>query len=208
MGWGGALLAVVRLAHTIGIGSWRWWAVLGFEVLTAAFTVAGNAFHGAVLDGATAGLAGSTLAVVISSVASAVPGVVAVGSGFTLSVLVSTPRNHSQTGRRHGDVADGKAPQVDARELPNRKRQLTAPTPGRKSEQEVEALVKVVRERLLEKLGRDPSGEEVAAEMTKDGYPIGASRARVYLGRVRAEERKQRAPDTNAKEEVVAWHGR
>ncbi len=104
MGWGGALLSVVRLARTIGIGSWRWWAVLAFEALTAAFTIAGNAFHGAVLDGATSGLAGSTLLVVISSVSSAVPGVVAVGSGFTLSVLVST--RSPQPADRPNDTAE------------------------------------------------------------------------------------------------------
>jgi hypothetical protein len=111
MGWGGALLSVVRLAHTIGIGSWRWWAVLGFEALTAAFTIAGNAFHGAVLDGATNGLAGSTLLVVISSVSSAVPGVVAVGSGFTLSVLVSTRSRPSteRTDNSAGDPLDERA---------------------------------------------------------------------------------------------------
>jgi hypothetical protein len=89
MGWGGALFAVLRLARSIGLKSWRWWVVLTFEALTAAFTIAGNAFHGAVVDGATSHLTGS-LMVVISSVASAVPGIVAVGSGFTLSVLVST----------------------------------------------------------------------------------------------------------------------
>jgi hypothetical protein len=208
MGWGGALLAVVRLAHTIGIGSWRWWAVLGFEVLTAAFTVAGNAFHGAVLDGATAGLAGSTLAVVISSVASAVPGVVAVGSGFTLSVLVSTPRDHPRGEGRQGDKADRKAPPVAARELPDRKRPLPVFRSGRMPAREVEALVKTVRTRLIGKLGREPSGEEVAAEMTKDGHSIHASRARTYLARVRAEERKGPTTEPNAEEEVVAWHGR
>jgi hypothetical protein len=89
MGWGGALFAVLRLARAIGLQSWRWWVVLTFEVITAAFTIAGNAFHGAVLDGATADLQ-RPLMVAISCVASAVPGVVAVGSGFTLSVLVST----------------------------------------------------------------------------------------------------------------------
>lgn len=90
-GWGGALFAVLRLARTIGLQSWRWWTVLLFEVLTAAFTIAGNAFHGAVLDGATADFSVG-LNVLISCVASAVPGVVAVGSGFTLSVLISTRR--------------------------------------------------------------------------------------------------------------------
>jgi hypothetical protein len=89
MGWGGALMAVLRLARSIGLRSWRWWVVLVFEVVTAAFTVAGNAFHGAVADGATSHLVGAPI-VAISCLASAVPGIVAVGSGFTLSVLVST----------------------------------------------------------------------------------------------------------------------
>jgi hypothetical protein len=71
---------------------------------------------------------------------------------------------------------------------------------GLKTAREVEALVKAVRERLIEKLGREPSGEEVAAEMTKDGHGIKASRVRTYLARLRAEERKRPA------EEVVAWH--
>jgi hypothetical protein len=116
MGWGGALLAVVRLARVIGIGSWRWWVVLGFEALTAAFTVAGNAFHGAVLDGATRDLTGTTLAVVISSLASAVPGVVAVGSGFTLSVLVSSLRPAPASGDLGHAVEDRprQAPPKDA----------------------------------------------------------------------------------------------
>jgi hypothetical protein len=88
MGWGGALFAVLRLARTIGLVSWRWWVVLAFELVTAAFTIAGNAFHGAVEDGAASHMSAAVM-VAITCVASAVPGVVAVGSGFTLSVLIS-----------------------------------------------------------------------------------------------------------------------
>jgi hypothetical protein len=89
MSWGGALATVLRLARTVGFRSWRWWLVLTFEVVTAAFTLAGNALHGLIDIGATARLNGAALVAVIC-VASAVPGVVAVGSGFTLSVLIAS----------------------------------------------------------------------------------------------------------------------
>jgi hypothetical protein len=89
MSWGGALATVLRLARSVGFRSWRWWLVLVFELVTAAFTLAGNALHGLIDIGAAARLSGAGLVAVIC-VASAVPGVVAVGSGFTLSVLIAT----------------------------------------------------------------------------------------------------------------------
>jgi hypothetical protein len=90
-GWGSALFAVLRLARAIGMRNWRWRVVLLFELLTALFTVAGNAFHGLALDGATAQFS-AVANQIIGAVASGVPGVVAVGSGFTLTVLISTGR--------------------------------------------------------------------------------------------------------------------
>jgi hypothetical protein len=196
MGWGGALFAVIRLARTIGMKSWRWFVVVIFEITTASFTVAGNAFHGAVLDGATAGLSGP-LMVMINSVASAVPGVVAVGSGFTLSVLVST---------RPGAPRDMRE-EEEAEEPAERERAPAGRKSGRKPAHEVEALVKVARESLVEKLQREPTGREVAAQMTAGGYDIEASRVRSYLARLRAAERGE-APEPGAGEEVVAWHER
>jgi hypothetical protein len=88
MGWAGALFALIRLSRVVGF-TWRWWVVFAFEILTAAFTIAGNAFHGAVADGAVGELHGLPL-LVLSSITSSVPGIVAVGAGFTLSVLIST----------------------------------------------------------------------------------------------------------------------
>lgn len=87
-GWAGALFALLRLARSIGMRDWRWRAVFAFELLTAAVTVAGNAFHGLVLDGAAVHFP-TAANLVVGAVASAVPGIVAVGSGFTLSVLVA-----------------------------------------------------------------------------------------------------------------------
>lgn len=89
LGWGGALLATIRLAHTLGLANWRWWAVLTFEGLTAGTTVAGNAVHGAVVGGSANHLL-QVHPTAIAGIASAVPGVVAVGAGFTLSALISS----------------------------------------------------------------------------------------------------------------------
>lgn len=200
MGWGGALLAVVRLARSTGMGSWRWWVVIAFEVLTAAFTVIGNAYHGAVQDGATAGLHGA-LPVLISSVASAVPGVVAVGSGFTLSVLVSTPGGGQEGHAAARAEVPAEEQVLDSQPGPTIE-QPPAQQAGRRSAREVEELVRVARAQRTEELGREPSAEEVAAQLTRDGYRITASRVRAYLARLRAEERAQPKPD----EEVVAWH--
>jgi hypothetical protein len=194
MGWGGALFAVLRLARTIGLGSWRWWVVLVFEVVTAAFTVVGNAFHGAVLDGATTSLQGPAM-VVISSVASAVPGVVAVGSGFTLSVLVSTRADEPR-----GPVEAEATPVAEERPAELSAAPLTAGRSVRRPAAEVLALVGAARARLKGELGREPRDEEVAAQVTADGHPITASRVRTYVARLRADER--------ASDEVVAWHAR
>jgi hypothetical protein len=187
MGWGGALLAVVRLARTIGIGSWRWWVVLGFEALTAAFTVAGNAFHGAVLDGATAGLAGSTLAVVISSVASAVPGVVAVGSGFTLSVLVST-REVGQRGAGGGDgvgiTIAGGTPEPPPRARDAVEAELP-PEPNRLARVAARAEVR----RLLRR-----HGEALTAERVAERTGVSIRHARKLLRQERGEAEAGRRP--------------
>ncbi len=196
-GWGGALFAVLRLARTIGLRSWRWWVVLTFEAITAAFTIAGNAFHGAVADGAASGLAGAAM-VVITCVASAVPGVVAVGSGFTLSVLISS---RESAGEPPGRIPM-ESPPPPAAEAPVTP---SAPGPrgtaGRRPATEVLGLVASARGRLRGELEREPSDEEVASRVSAAGHPITASRVRTYLARLRAQERA-------GSEEVVAWRGR
>jgi hypothetical protein len=106
MGWGGALLATVRLAHVLGLDNWRWWAVVVFEVLTAAFTVTGNALHALIADkvivqGATA----TPQYLALAFAASAVPGVVAVGAGFTLNVLFSARHTPRRSGVDAGQSA-------------------------------------------------------------------------------------------------------
>ncbi|HSR23412.1 MAG TPA: hypothetical protein VLW53_07665 [Candidatus Eisenbacteria bacterium] len=205
MGWGGALFAVLRLASVIGLQSWRWWVVLGFEVITAAFTVAGNAFHGAVVDGATAHIP-DALQVVISSVVSAVPGVVAVGSGFTLSVLVST--------RPAAELPVTRAAREEPVQEPAGRSEVAAPAiidagrRGRRPASEVLALVRAARGRLTAELVREPSDAEVASRVSADGHPITASRVRSYLAQIRAEERAQPAADESGTEEVVAWRTR
>jgi hypothetical protein len=203
MGWGGALFAVIRLARTIGMKSWRWVVVVVFEVTTAAFTIAGNAFHGAVLDGATADLQGP-LMVLVNSVASAVPGVVAVGSGFTLSVLVSARAHEPRQATRPAErTEEAEAVRVAEATPPADRQEATAG--GRRPASEVQAMVKAARERRTEELGREPSAEEVAAQVTRDGHPITASRVRTYLATLRAAERAR--PEAS-EEEVVAWHAR
>lgn len=111
MGWLGGLLATVRLARSIGIGNWRWWAVALFEALVAGTTIAGNAIHGAVLVHSSHWLDDHPLRV--AALASSVPGVVAVGAGFTLSVLLSA-RQHAR--RAHHPI-----------EQPGRRQRVTAP---------------------------------------------------------------------------------
>jgi hypothetical protein len=195
-GWGGALFAVLRLARSIGLQSWRWWVVLAFEVVTAAFTVAGNAFHGAVSDGATAQMSGPVL-VVISSAASAVPGVVAVGSGFTLSVLVSTrapdtemssapPLSVGMAQRRRQSATDPSTPSVSRRRTADGPRA----SKGRRPAAEVREMVRSARERLTAELGRAPDDAEVATRVTASGHPLSASRTRLYLAELRAESRR------------------
>jgi hypothetical protein len=74
---------------------------------------------------------------------------------------------------------------------------------------EVKELVRAARAQLIERLGREPSGEEVAAQVTADGYEIKAPRVRMYLAEVRAEERASAtAKGSTTDEEVVAWHAR
>ncbi len=190
-GWAGALFAVLRLARAIGFANWRWWVVLFFDVLTAAFTIAGNAFHGAVVDGATAHLAGAWI-VAISSVASAVPGVVAVGSGFTLSVLVSTREPGPADLVAQDDVAEKRGPEPEPqpkrgqpRQAPRRVRRADRGA-GRRPASEVLAMVRGARERLAGELGREPSDNDVAAQVTAGGHPISASRTRTYLAQLRS----------------------
>jgi hypothetical protein len=213
MGWGGALFAVLRLARSIGLRSWRWWVVLTFEVITAAFTVAGNAFHGAVVQGVTSEIPAGWM-VLISSVTSAVPGVVAVGSGFTLSVLVSTrepgtPEPVLEERRAAVQVApeeDGR-PQPQPEPRPARRQKPSERATGRRSAGEVLAMVRAARERMAGELGREPSDHDVAAQVTADGHPITASRVRSYLAQLRAEER-ERQTEQQPEQEVVAWHAR
>jgi hypothetical protein len=207
MGWGGALFATLRLARLIGFKNWRWWVVLVFEVVVAAFTIAGNAFHGAVVDGAAGHLPWGWV-VAISSVASAVPGVVAVGSGFTLSVLVST----RHPGEGTDDSATRRQQEIEASQsgeseppVQRLRRQPALPPaasrPGRPSAAAVLEMVREARQRLAVELEREPSDEEVASRVSANGHPITASRCRTYLAQLRAAERAEQ-------KEVVAWRAR
>jgi Protein of unknown function (DUF2637) len=74
---------------------------------------------------------------------------------------------------------------------------------------EVRELVRAARAQLIDELVREPSGEEVAARVTADGYEIKAPRVRSYLAEVRAEERSHQATgEASVEKEVVAWHAR
>jgi hypothetical protein len=200
-GWAGALFAVLRLARVIGFGNWRWWVVLLFDVLTAAFTIAGNAFHGAVVDGATAQLSGAWM-VAISSVASAVPGVVAVGSGFTLSVLVSArpPALAPETEPVHRDQHEASVrPESTAKPVPRRSTADGGRSSGRGSGRlpasDVLAMVRGAREHLAAEQGREPSDNDIATLLTAGGHRISASRTRTYLAQLRSAAESSE-PDT------------
>ena len=227
MGWAGALLATVRLAHAIGLDNWRWWAVVGFEVFTAVTTIAGNGLHALIEDGVIHAQVQSGSPdlrfVALACLASAVPGVVAVGSGFTLNVLFST-RPERAADRLPLALASGPgrrtemsqpAPDGDGREAKPERRVRPARQAGgdargragRRPASEVLGLVRSAREQLSRELGRRPGDEEVAAR----GHPITASRVRTYLARLRAEERTQpveEPAEDQVGEEVVAWRSR
>jgi hypothetical protein len=200
MGWGGALFAVLRLARTMGLRSWRWWVVLVFEVVTAAFTVAGNAFHGAVQDGATSQITGAWM-VVISSVASAVPGVVAVGSGFTLSVLVSTRKPSPGTDATGDAVGIGAGDEPAPAPLP-RPSDVADQAPAAEPNRIARVAARAEVRRLLRR-----SGEALTAERVAERTGVSIRHARKLLRQERGETESGRRPrllDTTAEPAAAA----
>jgi pyruvate/2-oxoglutarate dehydrogenase complex dihydrolipoamide acyltransferase (E2) component len=181
MGWGGALLTTVRLARTVGIDNWRWSVVLAFELLVAAVTVAGNAFHGMVLDGAVLS-AGQRLLVAL--VASSVPGVVAVGSGFSLSVLISTRHGVPEPQRRpRPQRSEPDAPPIDA---PPAGVQRAIDKPERPSDRRLlEVMRAIARER-----GIDVADVPARAVAERCGFPSDHSTMRTWLRAVKADIRQ------------------
>ena len=203
-------------------GRWRChWSVrarLGLlTAVTAPLTLTGNALRGAI-DGST-GQFTFEVQLWMDLVAFAVPGLGVVLIGYVASMMQGERAELQR--RRLEAEASGASPATSRPEPtgPIRGQADRDGRPGRASEtpggvgrrsvrrpgREVQGLVLVAREQLRAELGREPSGEEIAARVTADGHPIAASRVRAYLAERRAE---QRAAEDGAEEEVVAWRSR
>jgi len=210
------------------------WRLFAVTIITAPLSLAGNALRGALVFDGPAGEPGRLdLALLdlhrpevwIRLIAAMVPSI-----GVILAVAVTelVLREHArleelrEAGAQEsgppspmktpvpdpGQPSAGREPTSAKRDARHEPEPRTGQARSRRSADEVLALVRGARERLTGELEREPGDEEIAARMTAGGHRITASRVRTYLGRLRAEERAQPAPETKAEEEVLAWHSR
>jgi hypothetical protein len=184
-------------------GRWKchWWVRVRLGLLTAVtapLTLTGNALRGAI---DAHGHFTFTVQLWMDLAAFAVPGLGVVLIGYVASMMQG---ERAELQRRRLE-AEASWPPVEGGEHQSREggggagvrgerearpatRSKGAGRSGRVPANEVLAMVRGARDRLVGELEREPSDNDVAALVTSGGHPISASRTRMYLAQLRAAE--------------------